>query len=106
MSLDQGSASRSKKEAAGRERVATRGRGPCRPTVLLPPPVTPSYHKKVTSVSKLEAGHERRRRVEHKRRCSPSRVNWRAASCFSSAFPTNFMPGIFNLFSSGKHFLD
>src|SRR5215210_7404116 len=59
-----GTQSRSKQEeAAGRERVATRGRGPCRPTVLLPPPVTPSYHKKVTSVSNFKAGHERRRQV-------------------------------------------
>src|SRR5215216_4341181 len=82
MSLGRGSASRRKKEAAGRERVATRGRGPCHPTVLLPPPVTTSYHKKVTSVSKLEAGHERRRRVRAQEKVQPSRVYRRAASGF------------------------
>ena len=38
-------------KAAGRERVVTRGRGACRPSVLLPPPVTASYHRKVTSVT-------------------------------------------------------
>src|SRR5215212_2443258 len=70
-----GTQSRSKQEeAAGRERVATRGRGPCRPTVLLPPPVTTSYHKKVTSVSKLKAGHERRRQ-------GPSKRSAHRASC-------------------------
>ena len=42
---------RVQKKAAGRERVVTRGRGICRPTVLLPPLETPSYHNKVTNVS-------------------------------------------------------
>ncbi len=48
-------------EAAGRERVVTRERGPCRPSVLLPPPVTnatTSYHEKVTRVSNPKVGHE------------------------------------------------
>lgn len=41
-----------RRRAAGRERVVTRGRGFCRPTVLLPPLETPSYHKKVTNISR------------------------------------------------------
>jgi hypothetical protein len=38
-------------KAAGRERVVTRGRGTCHPSVLLPPREITSYHKKVTGVS-------------------------------------------------------
>jgi hypothetical protein len=41
---------------AGRDRVVTRGRGICLPSVLLPPSATTSYHKKVTSVAKEQRG--------------------------------------------------
>ena len=41
---------------AGRDRVATRGRGICLPSVLLPPSAPTSYHKKVTSVAKEQRG--------------------------------------------------
>src|SRR5215203_1278249 len=49
--LMSGAARRSGRKAAGRERIVTRGRGVCRPSVLLPPPVSQSYHIKVTNVS-------------------------------------------------------
>src|SRR5215207_8278762 len=42
--------------AAGRDRVVTRGRGLCLPSVLLPPSAPTSYHKKVTSVAKEQRG--------------------------------------------------
>jgi len=41
---------------AGRDRVVTRGRGICLPSVLLPPSATTCYHKKVTSVAKGQRG--------------------------------------------------
>jgi hypothetical protein len=43
-------------KAAGRDRVVTRGRGICLPSVLLPPSATTSYHKKVISVAKERRG--------------------------------------------------
>src|SRR5215204_4771077 len=42
--------------SAGRDRVVTRGRGICLPSVLLPPSAPTSYHKKVTSVAKEQRG--------------------------------------------------
>src|SRR5215204_3696543 len=42
--------------SAGRDRVVTRGRGLCLPSVLLPPSAPTSYHKKVTSVAKEQRG--------------------------------------------------
>src|SRR5215208_5395756 len=42
--------------SAGRDRVVTRGRGICLPSILLPPSAPTSYHKKVTSVAKEQRG--------------------------------------------------
>ena len=45
---------------AGRDRVATRGRGICLPSFLLPPSATTSYHNKVTNIAKSHLDHEPR----------------------------------------------
>src|SRR5215217_8534133 len=51
-----------KSRTAGRERVVTCGRGICRPSILLPPSATLSYHKKVTNLAKGRLDHDPRGR--------------------------------------------